>query len=93
MNSIDKIVNIMEGYGSITCDLFDNQDISHLVKLNYDALKILFFLKQNYSIHIEIYDHFETTIYLSEAAWYTELYNILNLPSVQTDLDGLIKII
>lgn len=88
MNSIDKIVNIMEGYGRITCDFFDNQDISHLVK--FDGLKILYFLKQNYSIHIEINDHFETTLYLSEAAWYTELYNILNHPSVQTDLDGLI---
>jgi hypothetical protein len=82
----------MSQYGdTITCALYDNEDISHLVKVDgMHQIQVLYFIKEDYSINIDIYDDdfpSEYKIYLNQAAWYTELYNILNCPSVRTDLN------
>ncbi len=91
-SSFDKILNRMEQYGNtITCALYDNEDISHLVKVDgIHEIQVLYFIKENYTINIDLYgDDFpsEYKICLNQAAWYTELYNILNFPSVKTDIN------
>jgi hypothetical protein len=91
----DNILERMTLYGDeIVCALYDEEDIGHLLPNIYKdmdkTIQVLYFIKQGFKINIDIYggDHpYEKTVYLNQAAWYTELYNILNQPSVKTDLN------